>query len=157
MQSELANNFQKPGGPVIQAPGFFRRIAAITYDLLLLLALFFLATALVLPFNAGQAFSSQQYFYSLYLLSVSFVFYGWFWTHGGQTLGMRAWKIRLVSEQGSSVSWPQAGLRFLSAMLSWACLGMGFWWALFDKRKACWHDYLSKTRCVTIASEIRQN
>lgn len=121
-------------------------MTAVCYDALLLLAVLFLATALVLPFNAGQAFSSGQYFYPLYLLTIGFIFYGWFWTHGGQTLGLRAWKIKVCNQDGSAVGWGRAGLRFSAAALSWACFGLGFLWCLFDKNRLCWHDYLSKTR-----------
>jgi len=120
-------------------------MAAILYDSLLLLAVLFFATALLLPLNRGEAFTPDQLYYPLYLLLVSFVFYGWFWTHGGQTLGLRAWKIAILSEDGQPVSWRQAGLRFVCALLSWGCLGLGFFWILIDKDRKAWHDRLSKT------------
>lgn len=121
---------------------------AIIYDAFLLVAVLFFATAIALPLNSGQAFSSDQTYFSLYLLAVSYLFYGWFWTHGGQTLGMRAWKITLVNLDGQSVSWRQATLRFFAALLSWACLGMGFLWCLFDNNRACWHDHLSRSYLI---------
>lgn len=120
-------------------------MAVVVYDALLLVAVLFFATAVVLPLNSGQAFSADQTFFSLYLLAVSYIFYAWFWTHGGQTLGMRAWKITLVNLDGPSVSWRQATLRFFAALLSWACLGLGFLWGLVDKNRLCWHDYLSRS------------
>lgn len=121
-----------------------RRFAAIFYDFLLLLSVLFFATALLLPFNAGQAFT-QHWLYSLYLLSVSFLFYGWFWTHGGQTLGLRAWKLQVLTCDYQPVTWLQAFWRFSSAIISWMTLGIGFGWALINKEKRCWHDVLSKT------------
>jgi len=129
-------------------------MAAVCYDGLLLLAVLFLATALALPFNAGQAFTSDQIFFSVYLLLVSFVFYGWCWTRGGQTLGLRSWKIKLCRLDGGPVNWRQAGLRFAAAGLSWACFGLGFLWCIFDKNRLCWHDYLSNT---AIRSTDREN
>ncbi|OAI30304.1 RDD family protein [Methylomonas koyamae] len=138
----------KPGVESVSAPGFLRRMGAVIYDALLLLAVLFLATALALPLNQGQAFASNQAIYPIYLLAVSFAFYGWFWTHGGQTLGLRAWKIKLVSTDRQAVDWPHAALRFISALLSWVCLGFGFVWCLFDKDRQSWHDRLSKTRLV---------
>ncbi|MDD5579185.1 MAG: RDD family protein [Methylobacter sp.] len=129
----------------MSAPGFFRRFAAIFYDLLLLVALFFVATALILPFNSGQAFTAKQLFYPVYLLVVSFFFYAWFWTHGGQTLGLRAWKIKVLTLNREQISWKQALLRFTAALLSWIFFGLGFLWIFFDKDKRGWHDYLSKT------------
>jgi uncharacterized RDD family membrane protein YckC len=134
-----------PGSGNLTAPGLLRRLAAILYDLLLLIALFFVATALLLPINNGEAFSSQQVFYPLYLFVISFFFYAWFWTHGGQTLGMRAWKIKVLRFDHTPIHWQQALLRFLAAILSWAVFGLGFWWVLIDKNRLGWHDKLSKT------------
>ena len=128
---------------------------AVCYDALLLLAVLFLATALVLPLNSGHAFSAGQYFYPLYLLAISFIFYGWFWTHGGQTLGLRSWKIKVCNLDGGSVGWRRSGLRFAAAALSWAVFGLGFFWCLFDKNRLCWHDYLSKTRLRSVDRESR--
>jgi len=147
-QTPKKTNIPKPGADRPKAPGFLRRLAAAGYDLFLLLAVLFLATAVALPFNAGQAFASGQLFYPLYLLSISFGFYGWFWTHGGQTLGMRAWKIKVCTLEGQAPGWRQAGIRFCASLLSWACLGLGFFLCLFDKNRQGWHDYLSKTRLV---------
>lgn len=127
------------------APALLRRLAAVFYDTCLLLALLFVATALILPFNAGQAYTAQQIVYPLYLLLVSFLFYGWFWTHGGQTLGLRAWKLKVLTIDRKPISWTQALVRFASAILSWLMFGMGFLWILFNKDRRAWHDQLSKT------------
>jgi uncharacterized RDD family membrane protein YckC len=133
------------------SPSFWRRIAAIVYDFLLLLAVLFLATALLLPFNAGKAFTSDQIFYPIYLAAISFGFYGWFWTHGGQTLGLRAWNIKALTLDQQPISWWQAFLRFVAALLSWSVFGLGFLWIVFDKNKRSWHDHLSKTALFTQA------
>jgi uncharacterized RDD family membrane protein YckC len=129
-------------------------LAAIVYDSLLLAALLFAATALILPFNSGHAFRPDQYFYPVYLIGVSFLFFGWFWTHGGQTLGMRAWKIKILTKDGKPIDWRQASLRFFSALLSWLIFGLGFWWILFDKQKRGWHDRLSETAVYFDSSSI---
>lgn len=118
------------------------------YDTLLLFGLWFVATALLLAFRQGAAVRPGQWGYSLYLLGVSYVFFGWFWTHGGQTLGMRAWKLRLCAANGGPVSWRQAGLRFTTALLSLGLFGLGFCWALLDREKRCWHDWASNTRMI---------
>ncbi|MDZ4128869.1 MAG: RDD family protein [Hydrogenophaga sp.] len=145
-RSKNTNKKFKTGADLILAPGFFRQFAAMLYDFLLLVAILFVATALLLPFNSGAAATdSQLWLYRLYLLSISFLFYGWFWTHGGQTLGLRAWKIKVLTLDKQVISWPQAGLRFVCAVLSWMTLGCGFLWILIDKNKRSWHDHLSKT------------
>ena len=136
----------KPGQDLQSAPGFLRRLAAQIYDLFLLIAVLFLATALLLPFTAGVAVSAQQVLiYRIYLAFVSFFFYGWFWTHGGQTLGLRAWKIKVMTLDQKPIRWNQALLRFATAIGSWGLFGLGFLWILFDKNRRGWHDHLSKT------------
>ncbi len=136
----------KPGHDSHPAPGFLRRLAALIYDLFLLIALLFLATALLLPFTAGEAVSAQKTFiYRIYLTVISFLFYGWFWTHGGQTPGLRAWKIKVLTLDQKSISWKQALLRFATAIVSWGFFGLGFFWILIDKNRRSWHDHLSKT------------
>jgi len=129
---------------MLHTPNLLPRIAAIFYDLLLLIGILFVATALILPFNAGQAFTTN-WFYSLYLIIVSFVFYGWFWTHGGQTLGLRAWKLQVLTFDKKTITWLQAFWRFSGAIASWSLFGLGFLWSLTNKNKRCWHDVLSKT------------
>ena len=82
----------------------WRRLGALFYDSLLLVAIWFLATALVMLITRGQ-FNAASLPFQLYILLVSFWFFGWFWTHGGQTLGMRAWKIRVLQPSGTAINW----------------------------------------------------
>ena len=133
-------------------PALLRRMAAVAYDALLLCGVLFFA-GLPLPALPEAARNSiwGQISIQIYLVMVCFLFFGWFWTHGGQTLGMRAWRLRLVGPGGSPVSWRHAAVRFLGAALSWAPLGAGFWWSLVDPEKLTWHDRLSGTRLVRTA------
>jgi uncharacterized RDD family membrane protein YckC len=127
-------------------PSFFRRLAIVTYDALLLLALLFFATALLLPFNHGSSFQPNSVLFTLYLIGVSFLFYGWFWTHGGQTLGLKTWKCKVIQTDGSSLSWKHAFYRFITAIVSWGCVGLGFVWILFNQQRRAWHDISSKSQ-----------
>ena len=136
--------------PSLPPAGLPRRLAAIVYDTLLLIAVLFIATALVLTSTGGEAVHAGNPFFSTYLFMLSFFFFGWFWTHGGQTLGMRAWKIRVQQRNGTGISWGQAMLRFLAAIVSWLSLGLGFLWMLVDREKMTWHDRYSETVVVLI-------
>jgi len=129
----------------------FVRLAALLYDALLLLAVLFVATALLLPLTGGQAMQPHNPFYSTYLLFISFFFFGWFWMHGGQTLGMRAWRLQLRRLDGRPLTWWHVLLRFLTAIPSWALVGLGYWWMLVDRRRLTWHDRLSETCVVRLA------
>ena len=141
MPIPFKNKQQRPGF----SPGLLRLLAAVVYDLFLLIAVLFVATALILPLNAGAAFTDQQAFYPVYLLVISFLFYAWFWTHGGQTLGLRAWNIKILTQHRQPISWKQALLRYFAAMLSWGFCGLGILWILIDKNHRSWHDLLSGT------------
>jgi uncharacterized RDD family membrane protein YckC len=133
-----------------QAPpaGLWRRLGAILYDGLLLFGIIFVGTAVLLPFTGGQAIPASTLWYDAYLLVLAFLFYGWCWTHGGQTLGMLAWKIKVQQADGRSINWGQALLRFLGAVISAAALGLGFLWVLLDREKRAWHDRWSATVLV---------
>lgn len=128
-----------------------RRLGAVIYDTLLLVALLMLGSFLyvpvvgdILPAPLGRAL------YQIFLLAISFFYFTGFWVRGGQTLGLRTWKLRLVTRDGSSVTWTQATQRFVLALLSWLCLGLGFLWVLVDREKLAWHDRLSGTRLVRL-------
>lgn len=127
-------------------PTLFRHLAIIVYDLLLLLAILLLAGAVAVIFNGGEAIGEGNPFFLLYLLAVSFFFYGWFWTHGGQTLGMRSWKVYLFSNDGSPITWYQASVRFITAFISFIPVGLGIWWPYLSKNNQSWTNSLSATR-----------
>jgi uncharacterized RDD family membrane protein YckC len=136
--------------------GLFRRLAAAFYDSLLVLAVLILATLLLLPLTGGQAINPGNYVYTLYLFAMGFAFFGGFWTHGGQTLGMRAWRLRVVSLDNQPLTWKQALYRYLAAILSWLLLGLGFWWQWLDREGLALHDRLSGTQLIHLQQSSRQ-
>lgn len=104
-----------------------RRLAAIVYDGLLLTGVLIAASGLAMgvialasgygeSVKAGGSLTGNPFFRT-YLLWVCFFFYGGFWVHGGQTLGMRAWRLQLQQRDGGPIRWQQALLRFLSGGL----------------------------------------
>lgn len=106
--------------------GLPRRLAAIGYDSLLLGGVLFAATLLALGLVVGiigaEAFKARNPlsgnpFFRTYLFLICFFFYAGFWIHGGQTLGMRAWRLRVRRRDGRGIGWWQALLRFLIAGL----------------------------------------
>ena len=101
-----------------QAAGLLRRLAALFYDLLLVIALAFAATFALLPLTRGEAILASTQgplahaYHALWLLAV-FAYFGWCWTRSGQTLGMRAWRIALRDAGERRLGWPGAVARFL--------------------------------------------
>lgn len=119
------------------------------YDSLLICAILFVVVGIFIAFNQGEAIENRPIIY-LSLFLIVLVFYGWFWSKSGQTLGMRAWNIRIVSEFGGNPSWSISALRILFAIFSIACFGMGYWWRLF--KPYTWHDKLSQTSIIDVSS-----
>lgn len=152
-----------------------KRLAAMGYDCLVLFGVLFLAgslyrgvamlvlpTADALPVNTGDVIHQLQPaasgpLYQAYLVLVIYGFFALFWHHSGQTLGMLAWKLRIQDPEGYSISWNQTLRRFLGAVLSWCCFGLGYWWILFDKDKHAWHDKLSNSEVVQLPKDSKKS
>jgi uncharacterized RDD family membrane protein YckC len=139
--------------PAYATSGLARRLAALCYDALLLTALLLVLTAILLALRRGTAIAPQTWWFQLVVVVVCLLFYGGFWTHGGQTLGMRAWKIRVVRDDGTALDWGDAVLRFAAAWLAALPAGLGYWWCLFDADKRCWHDRLTHTHVQRVERE----
>ena len=135
--------------------GLGRRLVALAYDSLLLAALLFFFTLAVFLARGAREVPAGTHWFQASLVGVAALFYCGFWTHGGQTLGMRAWRIRLIREDGGAVGWGSALLRFLAAWASALPLGLGYWWILVDRRRRTWHDALSHTAVVREPSSGR--
>jgi uncharacterized RDD family membrane protein YckC len=72
------------------------------------------------------------------------------WRRGGQTLGMRPWRLKVVSQDGLPPRWSALWLRYTVAMVSVLMGGLGFWWAWIDRERLTWHDRASHTRMVRL-------
>lgn len=131
-----------------------RRLAAILYDAIIVLALVMLA-ALIAMLGIGQKTAFRDIGFTLYLLFVWYLYLAWCWHRGGMTVGMRAWRIRIEDDSGRTPSWGQTIVRFLASIMSAALLGTGFLWSLVDSRNRTWHDILSGTRLVRSESRAR--
>ena len=151
---------------------FTKRLVVITYDGLLVLGVTLVGFALLysllmlLP-DGVESSNAGKLIKFVYLVVASFSFYGWFWTHGGQTLGMKAWNLYLVDRSGKYISWYIAAVRYISAMFSWGgialllyyfdvdrwylTIGLGFSWSLLNKRKLALHDIVTGTQIIYIA------
>ena len=141
-----------PKTPEYVPAGLIRRLVAMFYDALLLLSVLFVATALALLVARGEL-DYHNPFFRTYLFLVWFFFFAWFWTHGGQTLGMQAWKLRLQRKDGGPVSLWQALLRFLVAFPSLLLFGLGMLWMLVDRDRMTWHDRFSESVVVRLPKE----
>ena len=134
-------------------PGLARRLAALVYDSLLLFSLLFAATVPVLFLTGGEAVGPDRPAFTAYLLAVSYVYFGWCWTRSGQTLGMRAWKMRVRTREGGPLGWRSSLARFAAALVSIGAAGAGLLWVAFDRDGLSLHDRLSGTVLEMVSPE----
>ena len=151
-----ANKFDLPNGA-----GFFRRFGAWFYDALLLIALEMIAIGFIVGLMAlaiAFGFSIEGYIdvsdyltkhpsisvaFSFYVFLVAVSFYGYFWTTAGQTLGMRAWKLEIISEYADQVTWTQAMIR-----LATSAFGLGNLLVFFSPKNRAFQDLFSHTQII---------
>lgn len=138
----------------LPSSGLVRRLLAALYDWLLVIAVMML---LSVPFVAltGAPIAAGNNGYRAFLLVIVAAFFCGFWRYGGQTVGMRAWRLRLIGEAGTAVSWRQALARLGLAAAGLLPAGAGFWCMLFDPYGRSWHDRLSRTRVVQLPPRRR--
>jgi uncharacterized RDD family membrane protein YckC len=158
--------------------GIAKRLAAIVYDALLALAI---AMGLVLlPSSILITFAHLETHSVYYIVGILLWFYlvmlgffGWFWTHGGQTLGMRAWRLKLVTGDGGAVSWKAAWSRFTLGLPAWTLVALGLYflkslavvglamllagavWVWLDQKPNGWRERLSGTRVIALPKPRR--
>lgn len=137
---------------ILPRAGILRRLGAMFYDSLLLLSALLVMIALLLMFSRGTLTYHNPVFRT-FLLLTCFTFYAWFWTHGGQTLGLRTWRLRLQRLDGGPVTLWQALLRFILAVPSLALCGLGFFWMLVDRQKLTLYDRFSRTLIVQLPGD----
>ncbi len=136
------------------SPSLLRRLTAMLYDTLLVLALIAIVNGLALGVLVKATGGEQQILSAemtqiVTTLSVVF-FFSIFWVKNGQTLGMQTWRIKLVDFEGRPPTFGKSLLRCLGASLSAACLGLGYLWCLVDRKHRYWHDYISGTQLVLL-------
>lgn len=133
------------------------RLLALFYDLWPVAALWMLVSALftyahyLVVHDARQniaPFSAWAWALWLACWAVAAGYAVWSWRHGGQTLGMRPWRLRLATLDGGTPSTAALLRRFAVGTLSLLAAGAGFWWAWVDRDRLAWHDRASGTRLV---------
>ena len=136
--------------------GLLRRLGAMTYDTLLLCGIVIIAAIPPVLINGGSinngdgAMSLKELLFFCYWFGLIFLFYGWFWTHGGQTIGMVAWKHRIETTSGQPVSWQQSFVRAAAALFGLSNLSI-----YLNEERRGWHEKLSGTKLVrTVTSRL---
>lgn len=129
---------------------FLVRIAAMIYESLLVTAVLFVASFIIIPVVGEMQTAWQRHLFQLYIVGVLFAYFSAFWLRSGQTLAMKTWRIRLVDRNGGRITFRQALLRFFLALFGLMLGGIGFWWALVDRDRQFLHDRIAGTRLVRV-------
>lgn len=135
----------------VKPAGQIRRLGALLYDFMITVALWMLIGGIAVAINQGEStdVSSPAMLQSV-LFILTYLFFGFFWTRNGQTLGMQAWRLRIQTPEGMVLTWWQALLRYISACLSIGTLGLGYLWMFIDRDGLSLHDRLSGTYVVEL-------
>ena len=133
--------------------GFGRRFAALVYDALLLAAIMLIFTTATVMLVTRTAIVPEStglwtYVYRAALLAIIVAYYVINWMRSGQTLGMRAWRLRAVDAQGRRMSLRAALLRYLLGVFAWTPAALGVLWLYLDPNHLALHDRFSATRVV---------
>ena len=156
-------------------PSIKRRIAALPYEGMLLLALIVIAAFPVAGLKGATLSGAPHVIFQTYLFCVTAAYFTWCWRHGGQTLAMKTWRFRVVDATGRALSFKRALSRFICAMIFYgpACVGVALlffpdrvsrviamWaflplaatilWARHDADRQFLHDRLAGTRLIDV-------
>lgn len=131
--------------------GFFKRIFSLVYDSLAILGIIFSLTLLLVIFNGGTPVAGEVADFLQLLITVLSgpIFYSYFWlVNDGQTLGMQAWKIKLISEERLSLR--ICLLRCAFSTFSFLFFGLGYLYILLNKEKKSLSDVATNTRICKV-------
>ena len=134
---------------VIRPANLSRRLAAMLYDSVLLVAWIFIPWIII--FMVTNRSYGGPIFQAMVYLQIG-LFFTYFWRLRGQTLGMQVWKIKTINDEGEILSLAECAVRLFFATFSFALMGLGFLWILFDPENLAWHDRASGTKVVYLGT-----
>ncbi|MDT0498438.1 RDD family protein [Algiphilus sp. W345] len=134
---------------ILPAP-LWRRLTSALYDGLLLLSIWMVLMLFLVIGGSYVGAPAPPHVVRAVLVTAGLIFFVRSWTHGGQTLGMRAWRLVVRRSDGTPLSLTRATLRYLLAWVSWLAFGLGVLWCLVDAQRRSWHDVLTGTEVVVL-------
>lgn len=137
-----------PAAPRPAALGW--RLLAMLYDAIPLLPITLLVSAVAFALNGLRTLTHPAAFvlmwFAIWLACGAYFVLSW--GRGGQTMGMRPWRLRVVAANGQKATLSALWSRYAVATLSLAVAGIGLLWSLLDRERRTWHDLASGTRLV---------
>jgi uncharacterized RDD family membrane protein YckC len=138
-------------GPTLRDAGLGRRLAALLYEAFLVFAVLFLGSGLFTLIAGAADTLAARIALQIMLATLMGAYFVWCWTHGGQTLPMQAWDLRLVDARDNLP--PRVGRavqRYLVAVPGTLLGASSFLWALVDRDRLFLHDRIAGTKIVRV-------
>ena len=127
------------------------RLLSLLYDFFPMLGIWFIVVVAALTLNRGDAIQSNTLAGALELialLAATGVYATTSWRRGGQTIGMKPWRLYVTDVDGARAPLARLWLRYAAGIVSLLCAGLGFWWAWLDRDGLTLHDRISGTRMI---------
>lgn len=165
----------------LASAGLIKRLLATTYDLFPLFGVAFLYTAIAMAILSLQGVEQTHLttemvgeeivmradnefqpalhgpIFRIGLGLALLGFYAFFWLRSGQTLGMQAWRLKLVNQNGEPLKLTTVVLRALLGVPSLLLFGLGYLWILFNPKRLAVHDLITRTRVVQLPKKKKKS
>ena len=129
----------------------WKHIAALTYDIFPILGMFLITSLFFVLLRSGEEVKPQTTWFQLVLFAEVFFYFTYSWKIGGQTIGMRAWKIGIANYP--SLNWQKVSLRFVVGVLSICLLGLGLWYRNWSSKNLTWMDAACGQPVIDVTSK----
>ncbi len=129
----------------------WKHVAALIYDIFPILGIFLITSLFLVLIRHGEEVQPRTLWLQLLLFSEVFLYFTYSWKKGGQTLGMRAWKIGI--EDYPNLTWPQVSTRFFVGLASTVLLGAGLWIRSLNTREMTWMDMACQRKVFSLSDE----
>ena len=134
-------------------PNIITRMAIGSYELLILIAIWLVCTGIFIALFGDATDGLKRFALQLTIWSVTGIYFVWCWKKSGQTVAMKTWKVKLVSQKSSPLSYNQLVLRYILASLGLFAAGAGFLWMIFDRDNLFLHDRLTGCRLENVTKK----
>jgi len=129
----------------------WKHVAALLYDIFPILGIFLITSLFLVLLRGGEEVKPGTIWLQLLLLAEVYLYFTYSWIKGGQTLGMRAWKLGIQNHH--TMSWAQGTLRFIIGLVSTVLLGAGLWARKFDPQGMTWMDRVCQRPVISLGPD----
>jgi uncharacterized RDD family membrane protein YckC len=129
----------------------WKHLAALLYDIFPILAIWLVTSLFLLVVRGGSEIEPGTPWLTALLVAEVWLYFTYSWKMGGQTLGMRAWKIQISDFQ--ELSWAQVSLRFITGVISTLLLGLGLWTRMWSAQQQSWMDLVCGKPVIDVSSD----